>query len=113
MKASEFNTLVDRRKTLITKILQKKANEYSKWDDRLYNFKRSAMISNCQPETALLGMNNKHLVSVIDIVEAIEKNPDVVFQEEYINEKVGDLINYCILLEALLHERYEKTWTNT
>ena len=48
---------------------------------------------------ALWGMNSKHIVSVIDMVEG--KLP---INERNINEKIGDSINYLILLEAIFRE---------
>ncbi|HSH25907.1 MAG TPA: hypothetical protein VLA13_10280 [Massilibacterium sp.] len=45
-------------------------------------------------------MATKHLVSVIDMVESNE-----VHDPEYIDEKIGDMINYLILLEGILKEQ--------
>lgn len=48
---------------------------------------------------ALYGIMAKHLVSVIDLIEGtIEPT------EYFINEKLGDLINYLVLLEAVFKE---------
>ena len=67
--------------------------------DRLYNFKRAAEISQTTPQKALIGMFLKHLVSVFDLADGkLESTPAMV------NEKVGDAINYLILLEAILKE---------
>jgi len=49
------------------------------------------------PERALWGMAKKHLVSVTDLIHGrAEVTP------ERIDEKIGDMINYLILLEGLL-----------
>jgi len=45
-------------------------------------------------------MWTKHLVSVIDMIFDFPAEPE----ESVINEKIGDSINYLILLEALLKE---------
>jgi hypothetical protein len=110
MNANDFNEVVERRKNLISQVLQKKAGEYAIDGDRMYNFKRAALITNQSPEQVLLGMWTKHIVSVIDIIEAIKvthnTDSEKYYSQEYVDEKLGDLINYAILLEGLLTERY-------
>ena len=54
------------------------------------------------PETALIGMWTKHVVSIMDICDNIENKVPPV---EIIEEKIGDAINYLILLEAMLKDR--------
>ena len=54
------------------------------------------------PEKALVGMLAKHLVSILDIVDAIPKQ---IPTPALVEEKIGDAVNYLILLEALLKER--------
>ena len=44
----------------------------------------------------------KHLVSLFDIVDNWQRKQASV---EMIDEKIGDTINYCVLLEALLKEK--------
>lgn len=125
MNSEKFNQIVDRRKSLITSVLQRKAAEYVQGGDRLYNFKRAATITGDSPEKALLGMLMKHIVSVLDIIEKIEKAHQIknteydvkvsedsndrisktIFTQDYIDEKFGDVINYFILLEALIHDQ--------
>ena len=109
MNNDEFDKIVEQRKNKISEVLQKKSEEYSSDIDRLYNFKAAANLDYPPetPEIALKGMLKKHLVSVIDIVNFTETNPDkITFQ--LIDEKIGDTINYLILLEALLFERLIK-----
>ena len=99
MKALQFNNILDRRLELIRSVLGKKADEYALDGDRLYNFKVAARMGNTTPEKALWGMLMKHLVCVMDLVDGkVDKTPGRV------DEKLGDLINYIILLEALMKE---------
>jgi len=118
MKNLVFAKLLLRRLTLIRKSLVSKGKEYaSNNEDRLINFKRSAEMKRETPEKALQGMMQKHLTSVYDIIDYIEKENQIVglmfvarppgISKELIEEKIGDLTNYFILLEALLKERYE------
>lgn len=95
MTNEEFNEIVEYRINRIREVLQKKAKEYAT-EDRLHNFKIAARILNTSPEKALLGMAMKHAVSVLDLIEG--RN----LEQHIVDEKVGDLINYCILLEAML-----------
>ena len=84
------------------KVLGLKGAEYSKNADRFSNFKDAARIEQTTPEKALLGMMVKHEVSVRDIVE---KLPDSLPTEAMLDEKIGDWINYLILLKGLISER--------
>ena len=53
-------------------------------------------------EKALIGMLAKHLVSVLDMVDSFGKED--LPTTSFIDEKIGDSINYLILLEAMLKE---------
>lgn len=99
MKLDEFEELLDNRIRKIQYTLGKKALEYSNEIDRLHNFKRAAETLRCTNEQALIGMFSKHLVSILDLVDE-ESNNLLVW-----DEKLGDAINYLILLEALVLER--------
>lgn len=100
MTNKEFNELLEQRISSIKETLGVKAREYASEDDRLHNFKHAAFINLMTPPEALWGMATKHLVSVIDLIE--HRQPLSV---EAVNEKVGDLINYLILLEAVFKEK--------
>jgi hypothetical protein len=103
MKIQEFEQVLNRRLAQIHEVLQVKAFEYAQDGDRLYNFKVVARINNTTPEEALWGMAMKHVVSVIDLIEGrLERS------EKKVDEKIGDLINYLILLEALFVEEREQ-----
>ena len=103
MNTEEFEAIVHNRCNDINEILTNKAKEYAK-GDRLHNFKEAARIQNITPEEALKGMTIKHTICINDMIEDIKYNR---FNRDipYIKEKIGDEINYLILLEALLTER--------
>lgn len=98
MEGKYFDELLAKRLECIRNTLGAKAKEYAK-GDRLYNFKRAAEIQQTTPQKALTGMFMKHMVSVLDLVEGSLENTEYM-----INEKIGDAINYLILLEAVLKE---------
>lgn len=99
MNAEQFDKILNDRLDSIKAVLGSKAKEYA-IGDRLYNFKRAAEITRTTPRKALAGMFMKHLVSVLDLVEGSLEPTDYM-----VNEKIGDAINYLILLEALLKEK--------
>ncbi len=91
-------------------VLKSKAGEYAVSNERFHNFIRSAEILGTTRQKALTGMMVKHLVSVFDIVE--NSSYGVFPKDEVIEEKIGDSINYLILLEAMIKEdkmEYEKS----
>jgi len=104
MRSERFNELVLTRLEKCQGVLVVKEGEYSVARDRLHNFKRAAALLYVQPETALLGMWAKHLVSILDIVDDVVSSGRVPTQE-VISEKFGDAINYLLLLEGLLEDR--------
>lgn len=94
-------------------MLCQKNEEYSRNGDKLHNFKQAARIDNESPERALWGMMKKHLVSIQDIIndinymyETIDHDTEIKLpSEKILAEKIGDTINYIVLLEALITER--------
>lgn len=107
MNAATFNALVESRLEKVKSILLKKAEEYATDDDRFHNFKVAARagVEETSPEDALWGMALKHHVSVMDMIR--DSKSGKASSASMINEKIGDLINYLILLEGLLIERSE------
>lgn len=105
MKTDRFNEIVDRTMVKCLDTLGVKANEYAT-DDRLHNFKVAAELQNCTPITALAGMMSKHTVSVYDLIQRQEQG--FVVSKEMWDEKIGDSINYLILLSALVQEKFDE-----
>lgn len=104
MYSKRFNKVVEDRIRKIKDTLASKGKEYST-DDKLHNFKKAGRILNCSKEEALRGMLMKHIVSVDDLINNLEfKTPSIAV----IDEKLGDIINYYILLEACLVERLDE-----
>ena len=98
---NQFDQIRERRIELIRYVLNSKKEEYAKGDtNRYHNFDRASRILEVSPPRALIGMFVKHLVSVLDIVDNYDKGNFPT--EELVDEKIGDAINYLILLEGLL-----------
>ena len=87
-------------------MLASKATEYATETDRFHNFKVAAAIDDETPERAAWGMAKKHLVSIIDILDGTDEGQ--TYNKLYLREKFGDMLNYLILIEAMLSERSYK-----
>ena len=111
MNNSDFDILVERRCELIKSVLANKAKEYAT-EDRFHNFVAAGRKNNMTSEEALMGMKVKHDVSVDDLVRWSKDSPERLCLS-IIDEKIGDSINYLILLEGLLIERVIKQNHNT
>ncbi len=104
MKHEDFDGVVDAIMKECKRVLSNRSEHYSSESDRLHNFKRAAALLETTPEDALAGMWTKHIVSVFDMIDNIENQTDLNLW----NEKLHDLINYAILLKALIIERHSK-----
>lgn len=102
MNAKDFDEIVAARMDWCIKTLCAKGDEYARGGDRLWNFKVAAQKLNCHPAEALAGMMVKHTVSVDDIIDGLAKG--IVPPKELVAEKIGDSIDYLLLLEGLVEE---------
>jgi hypothetical protein len=118
VNSQKFNEILDNRIKLMQSVLASKEKEYAENNDRLHNFNRAASMLGVSRESALIGMWTKHIISILDIVnkfdvirlvpkekrKTIHNLPSVAM----IEEKIGDAINYLVLLEAMMKEDLEK-----
>ena len=102
MDTKTIEMIIDERLEKCRAVLVNKAKEYAT-EDRLHNFKVAAKLQNCNPVTALAGMMCKHTVSVYDLIRDNEIGINIT--PEMWDEKIGDSINYLLLLTALLKEQ--------
>jgi hypothetical protein len=100
-----FNSIVGQRFDQCGKVLTEKGEEYSRAGDRLWNFKRAGAKTGKTPVEALMGMKAKHDVSIDDMVDMLKRG--VVPARGIVAEKIGDSINYLLLLEGLIEETRE------
>ena len=105
MNTENFNKIIHEQIERCENTLCKKADEYAVDDDRLHNFKVAAGLQDCLPTTALGGMMAKHTVSVYDMIRGLENG--MCYPIELWNEKIGDSINYLLLLAAAVREYSE------
>ena len=103
MNNEEFMDILNTRLGKIREVLGEKAKEYVRNNDRLHNFNLGSQLSGEIREKVLWdGYALKHLVSVYDIIDDMENG--YIPTKEHVDEKVGDLINYLILLEACIEQ---------
>lgn len=102
MKHDDFQRLLERRIDLTWKVLSAKSREYASADDKLWNFKRGGEVLGKNQIEVLVGYMTKHLVSVIDLAKmaALGQAPSIAA----LDEKIGDTVNYLVLLEAAVTE---------
>jgi hypothetical protein len=104
MKTKDFlEKVVEPRLAYCKEILcVTKDAEYTKDNDKFYNFKRTAEVRRINKYQALDGMYNKHLISMIDIIDEAKKG--CLPSKELLREKITDNINYLLLFEGMVDE---------
>jgi hypothetical protein len=102
MILERFNEIFEQRVQQSRDTLVAKSKEYATVGDRLHNFKVGAEFMGCTQEYYALSLATKHLVSIRDMV--LTGNID----RGMIDEKLGDAVNYMILIEAILKEEASK-----
>lgn len=106
MNQDKFFKFVDWRVKQIINTLIEKGEEYSKEDNKLHNFDVGAQMTGKLREEVLLGFVLKHQISLLDIIEDLKEGK--IPKNYLVAEKLGDIINYYILLEASLQDRIQK-----
>ena len=105
MNTEQFERVIDEQLNACVSTLSVKAKEYAT-SDRLHNFKVAGELQDCTPIRALGGMMAKHTVSVYDLIKEHDEGSTV--ELAMWNEKIGDSINYLLLLKALVVEHMEE-----
>lgn len=107
MRQEQFEKAVNEYLVVVKANLLSKGKEYATDADMLANFNKGSNITGEVREKVLFGYALKHLVSVIDIIDEIEKGnlPD----SYKMTEKLGDLGSYMALLYACIQDRLNKT----
>jgi len=99
-----FDKTVQDRIGLIQSVLAGKAKEYAGDNpDRFINFTQGSSITGISEYHTLWGYLAKHIASIKMIIDDLEKGK--VPTRAYVEEKMGDFINYGVLLEGLIYDR--------
>lgn len=99
MTVNDFNEVVKEFINKTETTLIKKQDEYNLGSDRFEFFKRMAKIEDTTPERALSHCVTKHITSFYDMINSGDK-----FSEQLWMDKLGDIVNYMILLYGLLKD---------
>ncbi len=118
MNMEEFHSLLESRITKMRDTLAAKSKEYSTNDDKFHNFRESAKLANeseaglfAYPADEAAGFMRKHIVSIFDLINDESKGGKNRFA--MIDEKIGDAINYLVLIEGMLIERHKECSTKS
>lgn len=98
MTATEFDVILNDRINKMRVVLGTKAGEYAT-DDRLHNFKSAALQFGEPPTAVCWYYMLKHLMSIKDLATGVKPATPAT-----IDEKIGDAVNYLVLMEALFRE---------
>lgn len=110
MTQEKFNVFAKNFVKKTTSVLYAKGKSYAlNRNDRLEHFKRAAQYLDTTPQEACLAQATKHFISIRDMVCA---NDEAVFSPEQWDEKIGDAINYLVLLRALVIDEEISNVTN-
>ena len=107
MTENEFQEVLNARLIKIKETLSSKAKEYATDMDKLHNFNVGARLTGQTRERVLWGFALKHYISFLDILDGLDKGK--LPSEAIVDEKVGDLINYLVLIEASIKDRLNGT----
>lgn len=110
MTQEKFNVFAKNFVKQTTSVLYAKGKSYAlNHSDRLEHFKRAGRYLDTTPKEACLAQLTKHLISIRDMVctKEIAK-----FSPEQWDEKIGDAINYLVLLRALVIDEEISDVTN-
>lgn len=100
MQTEQFEKIIESQIERCRNTLVTKAVEYAT-EDRLHNFRVAAELAGTTPRQALAGMMAKHTVSIYDMCNAYKDYP-----EDMWDEKIGDHLNYLLLLRAVVEEEF-------
>lgn len=95
MTVEERDKIIQEMIDKCLRVLKEKAEGYSTNEDVLHNFRVAAGLQGCTLTQALVGMMTKHTVSVYDMINSGQSYAPAVW-----DEKMGDLINYLLLLRV-------------
>lgn len=103
MSNEYMDNVIEDRVHSIENILHLKALEYVRNNDRLHNFNVGAELENKTREDVLHSFFLKHYISYLDMLTDIREGK--LPTADYVDEKIGDMINYLILQEASIKQK--------
>lgn len=109
MDTEKFIKYLDQRLETTVRVLSSKRKEYVYTDNPMQNFEDAVGISIVRTrEGVAYSYLVKHIQSAVGIIQYLEENGSVPHDAALVREKFGDIINYFIIIEAMLLERLEQ-----
>lgn len=105
MKSKDFEKSVKQLLAIVESNLVQKGAEYATDDDKMHNFNVGSIMTGQCREKVLQGFLLKHLISLNDIINKIDKNPKDLPSQKVLQEKCGDISTYYALLYASIEDR--------
>ena len=103
MTIKKFKKLLEKRFEQSRETYSRKMNEYATDLDVFQSFKEGVGFSfQDTPEGVAWNYASKHFESIKNIISKI---PDEIPSHALVDEKIGDAINYLIIIEGLIKER--------
>jgi len=99
MTNQEFEQLMQKQFEEIINLAKKKGKEYAKGEDRLSNLKDTAELEKVSVPVSIFSKMSKHIISLRDMIGTEES-----YTETQWDEKIDDIIVYCMLMKAGLKE---------
>lgn len=96
MNSATFSQWLDNALAETKSKLDSKAAEYATLDNRFQNFDMSANLLRCTPIEAAYAFMTKHITSIYEWYAT-----GYIPTEEQAREKLGDVRNYCYIIEAM------------
>jgi hypothetical protein len=103
MNQEDFNLLVRETIQSTANLLVLKGEEYAGSEDRLANFKRGAALTGATPLQVAFIYASKHYDALATFCRK-DAQGQVQSLSEPIEGRLDDLINYCILMKAIIVE---------
>ena len=107
MTNEQFETIANKLLDHAATVRTNKAAEYASDTDRLRNFRKAAALASVEVPAAITGMMLKHTVSIYDMVDNVYTQHMGAYTDDIWLEKLGDQINYLLLLYAAIVEDRE------
>jgi len=105
MNNTTFSTQADLLLSTCLNLLKRKGKDYAQSsDDRLINFKQVGQTLGISPAMVLMVYVNKHLDSIVQAIQANPTCPQTY--TEHLDERIQDVINYMVLLSALIKDMH-------
>lgn len=103
LQEQEFDIQVNNTLEMIKILLINKGKEYRRNANPYHNFEQGAKQSGLSREKVLKGFLLKHLISVDDMIDDLDKG--IVPTEEKIQEKFNDILVYFTIQKCMILDR--------